>query len=292
MGIAIRPARRLRRLWIGALLIMPILLVSMAMPALADVQRRDQEETVWKSLRKAHFGDREIADGADVIALDAPYRAEDPSVVPITITDERAGTDAPAIRRVWLVIDNNPVPMSARFEFGPAAKSATLATRVRVNSYSYMRVLAETTDNKLYMVKKYVKASGGCSAPIGRDLDKARENMGQMRLRNVRAGESEHTRTQLMIRHPNITGLQMDQLTRLVEPAHFVDAITIRKGDELVLDSEMTFSLSANPSLQFGVRDGATGELSAQVHDNKNNEFKQVWPAENAGQPQPHGTTS
>ncbi|WP_353112171.1 quinoprotein dehydrogenase-associated SoxYZ-like carrier [Salinisphaera dokdonensis] len=269
-----------------------VALATVAMPAMADVQRRDQEETVWKSIRKAHFGDRAIADGTDVVSLDAPYRAEDPSVVPITITDERAGNSGPAISRLWLVIDNNPVPMSARFDLGPAAASATIATRVRVNSYTYMRVIAETRDDKLYMVKRYVKASGGCSAPIGRDLDKARENLGQMRLRTVRAGESNDKRTQLMIRHPNITGLQMDQLTRLVEPAHFVDAITVRKGDALVFDSTMTFSLSANPSLQFSVKDDTPGDLSAHVQDNEENEFEQTWPAPEAESPQQQETTS
>ena len=262
----------------NALVAIAVFIVFMS-SAVADVQRRDQDEAAWKSLRTQHFGDRAIADGETVVTLDAPYRAEDPAVVPITITDLRAGSDAPAIRRIWLVIDNNPVPMSAAFEFGPAARSATIAMRVRVNSYTYMRALAETDDGRLYMVKRYVKASGGCSAPIGRDLDAARENMGQMRLRRVRVDDTDTTRTQLMIRHPNITGLQMDQLTRLVEPAHFVDAITIRKGDALVLDSTMTFSLSANPSLQFNVAEDAPGDLSAHVHDNKDNEFEQTWPA-------------
>ncbi|MES1948810.1 hypothetical protein C84B14_15753 [Salinisphaera sp. C84B14] len=253
--------------------------------AVADVQRRDQDEAAWKSLRAEYFGDRAIADGQDVVTLDAPYRAEDPAVVPITITDHRAGTEASPIQKLWLVIDNNPVPMSAAFEFGPAARSATLALRVRVNSYTYIRVLAESSDGQLYMVKRYVKASGGCSAPIGRDLDAARNNMGQMRLRRVRVDGSDETRSQLMIRHPNITGLQMDQLTRLVEPPHFVDAITLRKGDVLVLDSTMTFSLSANPSLQFDVARDAAGDLGAQVHDNKGNEFRQTWPAEPGAAP-------
>ena len=262
----------------NALVAIAVFIVFMS-SAVADVQRRDQDEAAWKSLRTQHFGDRAIADGETVVRLDAPYRAEDPAVVPITITDLRAGSDAPAIRKIWLVIDNNPVPMSAVFEFGPAARSATIAMRVRVNSYTYMRALAETDDGRLYMVKRYVKASGGCSAPIGRDLDAARENMGQMRLRRVRVDDTDTKRTQLMIRHPSITGLQMDQLTRLVEPAHFVDAITIRKGDALVLDSTMTFSLSANPSLQFNVAEDAPGDLSAHVHDNKDNEFEQTWSA-------------
>lgn len=43
-----------------------------------------------------------------------------------------------------------------------------LATRVRVDDYSYVRAVAETADGKLHMVKAFVKASGGCSAPPSR----------------------------------------------------------------------------------------------------------------------------
>jgi sulfur-oxidizing protein SoxY len=84
----------------------------------------------------------------------------------------------------------------------------------------------------------------------------------------------------------------MDQLTRLVEPAHFVDAITIHKGDALVLDSQMTFSLSANPSLQFSVADDAFGPLSAAVHDNKDNQFEQAWQQDASGQNSQNGKSS
>ncbi|GAB3684262.1 quinoprotein dehydrogenase-associated SoxYZ-like carrier [Salinisphaera aquimarina] len=255
--------------------------MSMVQIASAQTSYQDRDEqTVWKSLRKAYFKDRPIADGKGVVGLDAPYRAEDAAVVPITITDELSGDRDRRISKLWLVIDNNPEPMSAIFTFGPAADRATLATRVRVNSYTYMRVIAETSDNKLYMVKHYVKASGGCSAPVGSDPEKALKHMGELRLREVRNDNDDGYRTQLQIRHPNITGLQMDQLTRLVYPAHFVDAITVKKGEETVFDSHMTFSLSENPSLQFKVRDDVDGKLSVRVHDNKNNVFTQSWSAE------------
>ena len=253
--------------------------------AQSNIRSTDRAEVAWKALRDEHFGDRPIVDGSDVIALDAPDQAEDAAVVPITITDKRADTDRPSIERLWLVIDNNPVPMSAEFRFGPAAASATIGTRVRVNTYTYVRVLVDTGEDSLYMVKHYVRAAGGCSAPIGSDPTEALKHMGEMRLRQVRRNAGDAARSQLLIRHPNITGLQMDQLTRLVEPAHFVDAITLRKGDALVLDSTMTFSLSANPSLQFDVARNAAGELTAEVQDNKGNQFRQTWPAEPGAAP-------
>lgn len=250
--------------------------------AQSNIRSTDRAEVAWKALRDEHFGDRPIVDGSDVIALDAPDQAEDAAVVPITITDKRADTDRPSIERLWLVIDNNPVPMSAEFRFGPAAASATIGTRVRVNTYTYVRVLVDTGEDSLYMVKHYVRAAGGCSAPIGSDPTEALKHMGEMRLRRVRRNAGDAARSQLLIRHPNITGLQMDQLTRHVWPAHFVDAITIRKGDALVLDASMTFSLSENPALEFDARRGASGPISVRVHDNKDNTFDKTWQPQTA----------
>ena len=37
-----------------------------------------------------------------------------------------------------------------------------------------------------------------------------------------------------MIRHPNYTGMQMDQLTREYTPAKFVQEIEVKRGGELV----------------------------------------------------------
>ena len=36
---------------------------------------------------------------------------------------------------------------------------------------------------------------------------------------------------QVQLRHPNYSGLQMDQVTRLYTPAWFVESLTIRQGD-------------------------------------------------------------
>ena len=78
----------------------------------------------------------------------------------------------------------------------------------------------------------------GCSAPMAKDPEAAEANMGLMKLRQFGAAEGtaegagmSRAEAQLMIRHPNNSGLQMDQLTRLYIPAHFVRDVTIRQGD-------------------------------------------------------------
>ena len=71
------------------------------------------------------------------------------------------------------MIDQNPAPMAAKFELGPDAKVSEISTRVRVNNYTDVHAVAELSDGKLYMIKTYVKASGGCSAPAAKNADEA-----------------------------------------------------------------------------------------------------------------------
>ena len=251
-----------------------LVLMTMFLSAEATAARADKN-IIWNSLRQSHFGDRAIKDGAGVIGLEAPKRAEDSAIVPITIKDLLPPDSEVRIDKVWLVIDNNPVPMSAIFEFGPIAASADIATRVRVNAYTHMRIIAETDERKLYMATRYVKASGGCSAPATKDPSAALAHLGEIRLQDYdeAAPIGALREVQIMVRHPNHTGLQMNQLTRVYTPAHYVKQISVDYAGQAVLNMETTFSLSEDPSLHFSFRPKKPGELSVLVVDTKENRF-------------------
>ncbi len=94
-----------------------------------------------------------------------------------------------------------------------------ISTRVRVNSYTNVHVVAELSDGELYVVKTYVQASGGCSAPTAKNAQEPKASMGQMRFRQFArfAGSADGRQEALiMIRHPNNSGLQRDQLSRFI----------------------------------------------------------------------------
>src|SRR3546814_10832017 len=66
-----------------------------------------------------------------------------------------------------------------------------------------------------------VKASGGCSAPASGDQELALSRMGKMRLKQLGSWrQNEIAEAQFMVRHPNYSGFQQDQLTQLWIPAH------------------------------------------------------------------------
>ena len=56
---------------------------------------------------------------------------------------------------------------------------------------------------------------------------------------------------QLMIRHPNNSGLQRDPLTQYFIPAHFVQTLSISQADRPILSMEGGISISEDPNFRF-----------------------------------------
>ncbi len=107
---------------------------------------------------------------------------------------------------------------------------------MRVDAYTHVRAIAELNTGELMMSTRFVKASGGCSAPPGKDQAAAMATLGKMRFRvdgDVRARQP--VLAQLMISHPNNSGLVMDQLTRHFTPAHFVRRIDVSYAGKPIL---------------------------------------------------------
>jgi len=252
--------------------------LALALLSVPGAARANAEEARWEALRTQLFADRTIADGAGVIELETPYRAADAAVVPIDVRAAFPQSAQRYIKTVTLLIDMNPAPMAGRFHFTPASGVANISTRVRVNAYTHVRAVAETNDGKLYMSSNYVKASGGCSAPAGKDPDAALARLGKMKLRQSPVAHfGTPNQVQLLISHPNSTGMQMDQVTRHYVPAHFIKDITVAYEGTEVLRVESDISLSEDPSLQFYYTPPGPGELSVVVTDSKGDVYRNAW---------------
>jgi sulfur-oxidizing protein SoxY len=234
----------------------------------------------WPSLAAQIFGDRPIADGSLVLAIDAPYRAADAAVVPITIRTFQPTAGQRAVRAITLTIDENPSPLAAVFSPGAGSGMEMISTRVRVDSYTNLHATAELDDKRLYASARFVKAAGGCSAPAAKMATDAIP-LGAMRFRQFPPARPDGIlrQAQLMIRHPNYTGMQMDQLTRLYTPALFVKSVRIWQGDQLLLSIESGISISENPEFRFDYRPNGAADFRAEVADSTGRTFQQAWPA-------------
>jgi sulfur-oxidizing protein SoxY len=236
----------------------------------------------WPELARDIFNGRRLADGANVVTIEMPYRAEDAAIVPVTLRAGLPAGDTRSIKAITLVIDQNPAPVAATFRLG--AGVATLSTRVRVDSYTNVHAVAELGDGTLHAAGTYVKASGGCSAPTAKNADQASANVGQMRFRQFAKpsnGPSGGPReAQVMIRHPNNSGLQRDQVTLLYIPAYFVHELRIWQGEELVLAMEGGISISEDPNIRFSYLPNGAASFRAEAVDTAGHTSRGEWPAE------------
>jgi sulfur-oxidizing protein SoxY len=237
-------------------------------------------EETWNSIKGDIFKDRPILDGSGLVILDAPRRAEDSALVPIGMRVNFADDDKRTLQSLTLVIDENPAPVAGTFTIGPRSGVTSISTRVRVNSYSYVRLVAELSDGKLYGVKAYVKASGGCSAPAASNADASKSALGQMKFRTFRADAGEWPEAQFMMRHPQNSGLQMDQMTRLYIPPFFVDNLKVWQGDELVLTMDGGIAIAEDPNLRFNYKSNGAVNFHAEALDTSKHLFKDEWTIE------------
>jgi sulfur-oxidizing protein SoxY len=244
-----------------------------ATPPTAD---QPSEET-WNSIKGDIFKNRPVEDGTGLVTLDAPRRAEDAALVPIGMHVNLPADDKRSLRALTLVIDENPAPVAGTFTIGPHAGVTSISTRVRVNSYSYVRLIAELSDGKLYGVKAYVKASGGCSAPAASNADAAKSELGKMKFRTFHAESDALPEAQLMLRHPQNSGLQMDQLTRLYIPPFFIDNLKIWQGDDLVLAMDGGISISEDPNIRFNYKPNGAASFRAEAVDTSKHIFRDEW---------------
>jgi sulfur-oxidizing protein SoxY len=227
------------------------------------------------------FKGRPVEDGNGLIAIDMPARAEDAAIVPVTMRSTLAPGDGRAVRAFTLIIDQNPAPVAATFALGAAAGVASIATRVRVEGYTNVHAVAELSDGRLYAVKTFVKASGGCSAPALKTADDAEAHVGELKFRRfVPADEVAAREAQIMVRHPNHSGMQMDPLSRLYVPPLFVRALRVWQGDAPVLFMDGGISISENPTIRFSYRSNGAKSFRAEVVDTNNRVFRGEWPAD------------
>jgi len=241
-----------------------------------------QADDPWPDLARDAFNGQPLADGTGVIAIEMPDRAEDAAIVPVTLRTMLPRGDTRALKSFTLVIDDNPSPVAATFKVGPGV--SMISTRVRVNSYTNIHAVAELSDGELYVVQTYVKASGGCSAPMAKNGDEEKVNLGAMRFRQFSqkgaAPSSSPHEAQIMIRHPNNSGLQRDQVSLLYIPLFIVRDLRVWQGDELVLDMEGGISISEDPNIRFSYLPNGAAMFRAEAVDTDGHVFKGEWPAE------------
>lgn len=241
------------------------------------------EVDIWGTLLKPqYFKDRPISVDKAVVEMRVPVRAEDSGVVPLSINAKIPQTAERYIKSVYVFIDKNPKPLAGLFHLTPAMGRADLSMRLRVNEFTFVRVVAEMNDGELHMDEGYTRASGGCSEPPPfLKLKEARARIGEMKFRATESEAAEDVALgQLIISHPNITGMQLDQRTRAFIPAEYVTKVEISFNGEHIMTAETDISISEDPSFRFFFKPKAGGNIEARMTDSKGRSFTRSFPVD------------
>ena len=111
----------------------------------------EEIEDVYREL----FGNLPIVESADIM-LKIPEIAENGAVVPVSIS-----TEIPGVETIYVLIDENPNPLSASFQIGPMSPPE-LSVRVKMGRSSMVRAMVKTADT-VYTTGQEVKVTiGGC----------------------------------------------------------------------------------------------------------------------------------
>ncbi|EWS53116.1 MULTISPECIES: quinoprotein dehydrogenase-associated SoxYZ-like carrier [unclassified Methylibium] len=225
----------------------------------------------WEKLRQRLFASRRIETDSGKVQLIVPLRAAYGASVPVKIVSKLPQTAELYVRKMYVLVDKNPSPVAAVLDLTTELGQADFETRLRVDEYSHVRVISELSDGSLHMDSRYVKTSGGCSAPPNRD---ALHLVGKTVFKLPEpARMNAVTAADVTVLHPNDTGFELNNQTVMFIPPHFVRSIRVSYDQRKLFDAELDFSVSENPTFRFNFVPHARGELSAEVEDSKDGRF-------------------
>lgn len=227
----------------------------MALPALAA-------EGSWPDIRAQLYAERPLRSGENVIAIDAPYRTDNDARTVIGVS--LVSPPGLNLAAVTLVLDENPMPVSAVIRLAEPLPRFRFDATLRINGPTPVHVIAETSDGQLFVAEGFVKTSGqgACAAPPGTDPEKALATLGDMVIGIGSASRAADPISGLMgdqmdlslgISHPSHSGMQMDQITLLFIPMRYVENIGIDLDGKSFAEVTGSISLSENPELTVSI---------------------------------------
>jgi sulfur-oxidizing protein SoxY len=241
----------------GALMLLLLLCTAAAAAVHADGE--SPGNGAWQNMRPNLYGTRAISEmGDDTMSIEAPASTPDPSATPVVVHfgESMAGK----IKQVRVIIDNNPSPLATTMNLKAGLPVDEIDLRVRIDRFTSVRAIAETTDGRLEMRSTWVNASGGCSAPPSA----AQGGMlGDIRFR----ASGDDKALQISIRHPNNSGFQIDPKSGDPIPPHFISHVRLRAGSQTLMDAETGISLSENPTLRIASRQPLLAPLTFEATD-------------------------
>ncbi len=261
---------KLSRVWACKLM----LLVGFATMSISSAFA-EADPALWPVMKEAFFTNREIKE-VDFMKIDAPKRAESGAQVPVSysIDNAAAAADGIVIKKVFVIVDSNPIPITAVYHLTEGLGNFHLSTRIRFETDGFVRMVGETADGKLYLASRAVRAAGGCGGTVENSEETIRQHAGQMKM-NVEAPVKFGTETTATfnIKHVMRTGLQRDLVSQGYVPAFFINQLKFTYNAKPLLTVDVGVGTAEDPYFKFSFTPAEPGKLDVTATDNEGKTF-------------------
>lgn len=233
----------------------------------------EPDPKLWPVVREAFFAKRDIQE-VDFIKIDAPRRAESGAQVPVTYSIDNAAANGVVIKKLYAIVDANPIPLTATYHLTDMLGNFQLATRIRFETDAFVHLVGETADGKLYGATRAIRAAGGCGGTVDGDDAAIRASAGKIKLRveePVKIGSAASTI--FNIKHPMRTGLQRDLVSQGYVPAFYINKAAFTYNGKPVMTIDVGVGTSEDPYFKFNFVPDAPGKLDVTATDNEGKAF-------------------
>jgi sulfur-oxidizing protein SoxY len=114
---------------------------------------------------------------------------------------------------------------------------------------------------------------------MGMSDEEAMKGMGDMRMKFAEgAPGAKSTEATLMIRHPNFSGMQMNQVTRDYTPARYIQKVVVSQGGRNILTLDGDISIASNPVINFAFLPEGQAPVTVVASDNQDGRWEHSFP--------------
>lgn len=257
-------------------LFLVVSLVSSLLAGMSTLAHAEADPKLWGVVKEAFFAKRDIQE-VDFLKIDGPRRAESGAQVPVTFSYDKAAAKGVEIKKIYAIVDANPIPLAAIYHLTDALGNFQLATRVRYETDSFIHIVGEDANGKLYMAKREIRAAGGCGGMVENDEAAVRAQAGKIKM-NVEApaASGQPASAVFNIRHVMRTGLQRDLVSQGYVPAFYINKAEFTHNGKPVMTIDIGVGTSENPYFKFNFIPDAPGKFEAVATDNEGKTFSQA----------------
>jgi sulfur-oxidizing protein SoxY len=233
----------------------------------------EADPKLWPVVKEAFFAKRDIQE-VDFLKIEAPRRAESGAQVPVTFSYDKAGANGVDIKKIYVLVDANPIQLASTYHLTDLLGNFQIATRIRMETDSYVRLVGESADGKLYMTKREIRAAGGCGVTVENNETEVRAAAGKIKLNvesPVKFGSA--TPATFNIRHVMRTGLQRDLVSQGFVPAFYINKAIFTYNGKEVMTVDVNVGTSEDPYMKFNFIPDAPGKFEVVATDNEGKTF-------------------